>query len=286
MTPSSLSYIGRHTFNKNIVMPVNYQLGNFPPEELDWKRITPLVGSANAALARYDGLLSAMRDASVLLSPLTAQEAVLSSRIEGTQATMDEVLEVEAGGTPAGMTEPQKSDAFEVLNYRKAMRLASASLANGRPLSQHLLREAHAVLMEGVRGREKSPGNYRSQQNWIGPHRCQIHDASFVPIAQAHLQSGLDSWEKFLLDDSFPDPLAQLAIVHVEFEALHPFEDGNGRLGRMLIPLYLSSKKLLTGPHSTSARISSNVATSITIDFAKFQQATIGPDGASFFYLA
>lgn len=229
--------------------PVHYHLGKFPPvDALNWEQLIPLIGQANAALARYDGLLSAIPNATVLLSPLTTQEAVLSSRIEGTQATMGEVLEVEAGGQPEGMTAPRRADAEEVLNYRQAMRITTGELVN-RPLSQHLLRQAHSVLMEGVRGRNKSPGQYRRQQNWIGEYQCPIEQASFVPIPQVQLAQGMDDWERFLLRTDIPDPLVQLALAHVEFEALHPFEDGNGRLGRMLIPLFLYSRRLLSAPH-------------------------------------
>lgn len=227
---------------------VHYHLGKFPPVALEWEQLIPLIGSANAALARYDGLLSAIPNASVLLSPLTTQEAVLSSRIEGTQATMGEVLEVEAGGEPEGMTAPRRADAEEVLNYRRAMRITTGELEH-RPLSQYLLRQAHAVLMEGVRGRDKGPGRYRHQQNWIGEHHCPIEQASFVPVPQIQLAQGMDDWEQYLLRTDVLDPLVQLALVHVEFEALHPFEDGNGRLGRMLIPLFLYSRRLLSGPH-------------------------------------
>lgn len=228
--------------------PVHYHQGQFPPVAIEWEKLIPLIGSANAALARYDGLLSAIPNASVLLSPLTTQEAVLSSRIEGTQATMGEVLEVEAGGDPEGMTGPRRADAEEVLNYRRAMRITTAELES-RPLSQHLLRQAHAVLMEGVRGRDKAPGGYRRQQNWIGEHQCPIEEASFVPVPQIQLAQGMDDWERYLLRIDVLDPLVQLALTHVEFEALHPFEDGNGRLGRMLIPLFLFSRRLLSGPH-------------------------------------
>lgn len=195
--------------------PVHYHLGQFPPAKLDWERLIPLIGPANAALARYDGLLSAIPNAGVLLSPLTMQEAVLSSRIEGTQATMGEVLEVEAGGEPEGMTAPRRADAEEVLNYRRAMRITTGELAH-RPLSQHLLRQAHAVLMEGVRGRDKAPGQYRRQQNWIGEPGCPIEQASFVPIPQMHLMQGLDDFERFLLRRDYPDPLVQLALAHVD----------------------------------------------------------------------
>jgi Fic family protein len=228
--------------------PVQYHLGKFPPKELDWSELIPLIGPANAGLARFDGLLSAIPNAHILLSPLTTQEAVLSSKIEGTHVTIGEVLEIEAGGeSDTSITQPKRDDAEEVLNYRAAMRACIAEMEQ-RPLSQQVIRTAHSLLMQGVRGRDKTPGKYRDDQNWIGPKGCKIAEASFIPIAKPHLQSGMDDWEKYLNDATAPDVLVQLAILHVEFEALHPFTDGNGRLGRMLIPLFLFQQKLLASP--------------------------------------
>lgn len=229
-------------------IPVRYPLGAFPPANIDWARLVPLIGAANSALARYDGLLSAIPNAAVLLSPLTTQEAVLSSKIEGTNVTIGEVLEIEAGGDGEDVTQPKRDDAEEIKNYRMALRFAANALAD-RPLTQHLLRETHALLMDGVRGRNKSPGAFRDEQNWIGPAGCSIDQANFVPIAQEHLAAGLDSWAAYVASRKEPDPLVQLAVIHVEFEALHPFKDGNGRLGRMVIPLYLYERKILSGPN-------------------------------------
>ncbi|MCE5228945.1 Fic family protein [bacterium] len=227
--------------------PVRYHLGKFPPKELDWTRLIPLIGPANAGLARYDGLLSAIPNAHILLSPLMTQEAVLSSKIEGTHVTIGEVLEVEAGSDSETITQPKRDDAEEVLNYRRAMRACVEEMEQ-RPFSQQVLRTAHHLLMQGVRGRDKAPGSYRTEQNWIGPKGCTIDEASFIPAALEHLQSGMDVWERYFGSTSEPDALTQLAILHVEFEALHPFMDGNGRLGRMLIPLYLYQRRLLNSP--------------------------------------
>lgn len=227
--------------------PVHYHLGKFPPKELDWSQLIPLLGPANAGLARYDGLLSAIPNAHILLSPLTTQEAVLSSKIEGTHVTISEVLEIEAGGISEAFTQPKRDDAEEVLNYRAAMQACVAEMAH-RPFSQQILRGAHQLLMQGVRGRDKFPGNYRTDQNWIGATGCTLDTASFVPIAPEHLRSGMDAWEDYFGSTAELDALVQLALVHVEFEALHPFEDGNGRLGRMLIPLFLHQRKLLSSP--------------------------------------
>lgn len=227
--------------------PVLYQLGQFPPRNLDWLRLVPLIGPANAGLARYDGLLLAIPNADVLLSPLTTQEAVLSSKIEGTNVTISEVLEVEAGAKSEALTQLKRLDAMEVLNYRRALQVCTHELEN-RSCSQHLLRSAHCILMEGVRGTDKSPGSYRKEQNWIGPKDCPIEAAHFVPVSPEHLQYAMDEWEQYLNRTDIPDLLVQLAILHVEFEAIHPFKDGNGRLGRMLIPLFLYQRKLLNSP--------------------------------------
>ncbi len=225
---------------------VRYHRGAFPPSKLDWLQLVPLLGPASAALARYDGVLSAIPNPEVPLSPLTTQEAVLSSRIEGTQATMTEVLEFEAKDEPGETDERKAADIYEVLNYRQAIRQAKDMLAK-LPLSGRLIRAAHKTLLQGVRGKNKSPGEYRRIQNWIGPLDCTEGDARFVPIGPGDLPDGMSAWEKYL-NGKEPDGLVQLAMVHAEFEALHPFLDGNGRLGRMLIPLFLFERKLLATP--------------------------------------
>lgn len=227
--------------------PVHYHAGKFPPVDLDWGKLVPLIGPASAAIAGYAGLLQGIPDPNVLLSPMTVQEAVLSSRIEGTQATMGEVLELEAeGGEPDESTQ-KKADIFEVLNYRAALN-ESRRLMETLPLSQRLIKDAHRVLMQGVRGRSKAPGEYRRIPNWIGPPGCAIEEARFVPASADYLPGAMDRWERYLHDDQ-PDILVQLAIAHAELEAIHPFLDGNGRIGRLFIPLFLVSKGLLTRPN-------------------------------------
>jgi len=224
--------------------PVRYHEGRFPPSELDWRRIIPLIGPAAAAVARYDGLLAAIPNPDVLLAPLTTQEAVLSSRIEGTQTTMGEVLQFEAG---AGAVSPEKrADIQEVINYRAAMFEAERLLAT-LPLSQRVIREAHRVLMRGVRGHSRSPGEYRRIPNWIGPPGSSIENARFIPIAAEKLPEAMAAWERYLHAEA-PDRLVQLAIIHAEFESLHPFLDGNGRLGRMIIPLFMWQVGLIQRP--------------------------------------
>ena len=226
-------------------MAVFYREGRFPPEErLDWPKLIPLIGPAAAAVARYDGTLARIPNPRVLLSPLTTQEAVLSSRIEGTQATMGEVLEFEAGKEPA--SPERRDDIQEILNYRAAMRGAEEQLTTV-PLSHRVIKKAHSVLLRGVRGRGKSPGEYRRIPNWIGPPGCTRDEASFVPIDADKLPKAMDAWERYIHAET-PDKLIQLAILHAEFEALHPFLDGNGRLGRMFVPLYLWQNGLIQAP--------------------------------------
>lgn len=226
-------------------VPVAYHLGQFPPDNLRWEALIPLVGPANAGLARYDGLLQAIPNPQVLLAPLTMQEAVLSSRIEGTQATASEVFEFEADEQRyAG---EHRQDIAEVLNYRRALSAAVKKLQE-LPLSQRMLLEGHRKLMSDVRGANKAPGEYRRIQNWIGPPGCSVETARYVPPGPHLLGDLMSGWERYIHGEAL-DRLVQLAIVHAEFESLHPFLDGNGRLGRMIIPLFLVEKGLLSSPN-------------------------------------
>lgn len=224
-----------------------YHSGGFPPPNLDWLRLLPLIGPANAAVAKYEGVLHGIPNPDVLLAPLTSQEAVLSSRIEGTQATLGEVLEFEAEGEVNDESTPKKADIQEVLNYRRAL-FSSVQLLDEIPLSQRLVSRAHETLMQGVRGRNKSPGEYRRIPNWIGPDGCSIEEARYVPVGADMLPNSMNEWEKYIHSDT-PDRLVQLAIIHAEFEAIHPFLDGNGRLGRLLIPIYLYTSGLMSRPN-------------------------------------
>lgn len=214
-----------------------------PPSGIEIARLVTLVGEANAALARYDGLLQGMVNPAVMLSPLTNQEAVLSSRIEGTQATVEEVLEHEAGQE---YDLNKEADIQEILNYRKALTLAAETLTD-RPLRLSLVKALHKELMNSVRGQDKEPGEFRKTQNWIGPYGCTIETATFIPPNPLQLMDHLQAWERYLESDD-TDPLLQTAIVHAQFEILHPFKDGNGRIGRLLIPLFLYSKGRLSTP--------------------------------------
>lgn len=224
--------------------PVRYHASRFPPESLDWTRLIPLLGPASAAVARYWGVLQGVPNADVLLSPLTTQEAVLSSRIEGTQATFGEVLAYEAAGAP---DVGNAADIQEVLNYRAALHVAVKHLRD-LPLSQRVVRDAHRVLMQGVRGHAKTPGEYRRTPVWIGPPGARVERARFVPLGAEAIPRAMSEWERYLHTDQ-PDRLVQLAVLHAEFEAIHPFLDGNGRLGRLLVPLFLFTQGILGSPN-------------------------------------
>jgi len=210
---------------------------------LDFGQLISLVGEANAALARYDGMLQGVVSPSILLSPLTTQEAVLSSKIEGTQATLDEVLEHEAG---QAFEEHKEQDIQEVVNYRRALTLASEALQN-QPLTLGLVKQMHGALLDSVRGQNKEPGQFRMSQNWIDPEGCSIEDATFVPPSPLQLLDHLEAWQTYLNGHEI-DPLIQVAVMHAQFELIHPFKDGNGRIGRLLIPLFLYHKGMLNQP--------------------------------------
>ena len=201
------------------------------------------IGKGNAAIARYDGMLQSLPNPGVLLSPITVNEAVLSSRIEGTQATLDQVLEFDAGLQGA---ERRQGDIEEVSNYRIAVQIAELALQD-RPLSLSLIKEVHQRLMQGVRGRDKAPGRFREDQNWIGRPGDTIERARFVPPSPLLLPAALQAWEAFIQSDA-EDPVIQAAIAHAQFEILHPFKVGNGRIGRMIIPLLLYQRRALSAP--------------------------------------
>jgi len=156
---------------------------------------------------------------------------------------VDEVLEYEAG---MEFDAEKTKDIQEVVNYRKALALATEALRS-QPLSLHLIRQMHATLMDSVRGQDKDPGGFRTIQNWIGPAGCSMAEANFVPPGPLQLQDHLEAFERYL---AFPedDALIQVAVVHAQFELIHPFKDGNGRVGRLLIPLFLFQKQALGSP--------------------------------------
>ena len=220
-----------------------YEPENLPLENLDYGIFITLVGEASSELARYDALLSSMVDPIIMLSPMTNQEAVLSSKIEGTQATYREVLEQEAGVSSEG---EKYKDIQEIRNYRKALIMAQDYLKE-KPINLPFIREIHKILLTGTRGETQTPGSFRKEQNWIGKFGSTIENATFVPPNPYILNDCLEKWLNYIHYDDV-DALLQVALIHAQFELIHPFRDGNGRIGRILIPLTLFLKGRLKAP--------------------------------------
>lgn len=231
------------------VEPVNYHYGKFPPAQLDYERLLDPVSQATAALARYDQMLASMHNSEILLAPLRNQEAVVSSRMEGTVSTLDELLQIEAEADDDDDAEAfgkARSDAVETLLYSRAMLRMQKQMEQGRQISEFMIRNAHQMLLSYGRGAALSPGSYKNEQNYIGQKGRRI--VSFVPISPESLPSGMQSLIGFVRENPM-NKLLKTAIAHVEFEALHPFKDGNGRIGRMLITLMLWEYGLIRQPH-------------------------------------
>lgn len=211
---------------------------------LDFMKLIPLISKSNSALSNYNGALKHLLNPGILLAPMTAKEATLSSKIEGTQATLTEVYKQNAG---EDFSEYKLQDINEINNYCKAMDCAIDMLTEKPFIHLNMIKNIHFVLLNGVRGENKARGEFRKYQNWIGPKGCTIQNASFVPPAPENLMVYLNDWETFVNSD-YIDLLIQLGLIHAQFEIIHPFLDGNGRLGRILIPLFLFQKNYLYKP--------------------------------------
>lgn len=220
-----------------------------PPElDMDLELVRAL-SDADRALAELAGAGRNTPNPHVFISPFVRREAVLSSRIEGTQATATDVYAFEAGQLPLPelRASSRRSDAQEVLNYVHALEYGLLRVKE-LPISLRFIRELHEILMKGVRGEEYTPGEFRRTQNWVGPPGCPIEEARFVPPPVREMHEALDSFERYLhAEDAYP-PLMRLAFAHYQFEAIHPFLDGNGRVGRLLISLALVDWDLLSLP--------------------------------------
>ncbi|WP_332449816.1 Fic family protein [Methanoculleus sp.] len=215
-----------------------------PPPGIDWESHIPRIASANRALARYDGILQAIPNPGLLLSPLLTQEAVLSSRIEGTQASLEDVLRFEANPKEP-IDGVARADIQEIINYREALNTAVEALKTRR-LDTALICDLHRILLSGSRGMDREPGCIRDIQNFIG-RDAHIEHAIFVPPAPEDVFGALADWEAYLQQEE-KDVLVQLSVLKAQFELIHPFCDGNGRIGRMLVPLILYEKGLIGSP--------------------------------------
>jgi Fic family protein len=219
-----------------------YIPGLLPPEPpLQLEPLYALLDKANQALGRLDGATSLLPDPQLFIYLYLRKEAVLSSQIEGTQSSLSDLLQFESGLAPDGHLD----DVSETSNYVAAMEHGLERLKEGFPVSLRLLCEIHGVLLRTGRGAEKTPGEFRRSQNWIGGSRPG--NALFVPPPPEALMECLDPFEKYLYDDRLP-LLVKLGLVHVQFETIHPFLDGNGRLGRLLLTLLLCQSGVLREP--------------------------------------
>lgn len=210
-----------------------------PEIEMDGE-IVKLLVDANKQLVKLDTASQLISNADLFISMYVRKEALISSQIEGTQCTLDDVLdpEVEANAN---------LDVSDVINYVKATQYALKRLER-LPLCCRLIREIHEVLMENVRGQDKTPGEFRHAQNWIGPANCSLKDARYIPPNVEDMQTAMSDLEKYINENVDYDPLIRAALIHYQFETIHPFLDGNGRIGRLLILLYLMEQRLIEKP--------------------------------------
>jgi len=213
-----------------------------PPVQITGE-IQCLLSEADRALSRLDGSIQTLPNPDLFVFMYVRKEAVLSSQIEGTQSSLNDLLAAEA----SILSPDQPKDVDEVVNYVRAMNYGLDRL-HSLPLSVRLIREIHAELLKGVRGSLLTPGELRRSQNWIGPGRCTLMDAAFVPPPPEEVPVALGELERFLHAPSELPALLQIGLTHVQFETIHPFLDGNGRVGRLLITLYLCERGILQKP--------------------------------------
>lgn len=216
------------------------------PENININNLLSDIVSANNALAKLDGALLSLKNPGILLSPLLHKEAVSSSTIEGTRVSLNEVLEYEAIKNNSEKNEKDQ-DIKEILNYKKAI-VRGITLLKQKPLSENLIKELHGILLSSVRGEGKSPGSFRKGLVYIGRPNSSIDEASYIPPSPENIVSLFSNWERFLNMNNSLDHLVKIGIAHYQFEAIHPFMDGNGRIGRLIIPLYLYQSNLLSYP--------------------------------------
>lgn len=210
-----------------------------PALEFDAEALRILV-KASRSLQQLDVSAQLIPNAGLFISMYVRKEALMSSQLEGTQCTLDDILDPE-------LDVNANLDTEDVVNYVKATQFALSRLCE-LPICNRLLREVHAILLEGVRGQEKSPGEFRRSQNWIGPAGCGLKDARYIPPNPEDMMNAMSDLEKYINENTEYDPLVRAALIHYQFETIHPFLDGNGRIGRLLILLYLMEQGLLKEP--------------------------------------
>ena len=217
------------------------------PPKLDYLELITSIGDAREEIGNLSGsLLHPVVNPQLLVTPLLTKEAVVSSSIEGTIATLEQVFRYEVENTSLE-NEELRRDAQEIINYRKALE-ESLSQLDKRAIGENLLKKAHFILLNSVRGSRKDRGNFRKEIVFIGKLGAQIADASFIPAPPEKIPELFKNWEKYINSKKEKDPLVQIAVAHYQFEAIHPFLDGNGRIGRLIIPLFLCDRKMLRYP--------------------------------------
>ncbi len=216
--------------------------------EINYNLIAKRLLSANASVSKFDGMLEENAiSKDLFLNPITKKEAVLSSKIEGTQATLTEFLEIEAEDGKTTI-KTKYDDFIEISNYNKAIDYAEKELNEKGKITLWMIRNIHRILLNGARGKDMNPGEVRKDQNWIGKPGSTIKEATFIPVSPDKLIENLENLENYISNYEEQSSLIQAAIIHVQFEKIHPFKDGNGRIGRMLIPLFLYYKKVIERP--------------------------------------
>jgi len=220
---------------------------SLPPEIKYSGESINLLAEANRHLGNLNGVGALLPNPNLLIVPYMRKEAVLSSKIEGTQTSLSDLFYFEAARKEEQKVEAQKTDVLEVVNYVKAMDYGLKRLKE-LPICLRLTREIHGILMKSVRGQHLTPGEFRRSQNWIGPAACTLNDATFVPPPVHEMHEALGELEKFLHNRGDIPGLIQCAFIHYQFEAIHPFLDGNGRIGRLLITLFLCEREFLSYP--------------------------------------
>jgi Fic family protein len=213
-----------------------------PPVKYD-DELRVLLSKADRAIARLDGIVTVLPNPDLFIAMYVKKEALLSSQIEGTQASLEGVLEFEADMKPRDDIKQVK----EVVNYIKAMEYGIKHL-NAARANAHLFRELHRILIHGTRGSKKALGEFRRTQNWIGPAGANVFEAHFVPPPPDQILAGMANLEDFFNRESQMPPLVKAALIHAQFETIHPFVDGNGRIGRLLITFFLVAHKILGRP--------------------------------------
>ena len=213
-----------------------------PPVHIT-NELQQLLSEADRALGRLDGSIQILPDADMFVYMYVRNEAVLSSQIEGTQSSLQDLLAAEA----EILTPNRPKDAAEVINYVSAMNYGLERLST-LPVSTRLICEIHGELLKGVRGSHLTPGELRTSQNWIGPEGCTLREANFVPPPPSELAEAMSSLERFIHYDTELPLLIKIGLVHAQFETIHPFRDGNGRVGRLLITFLLCQQRTLTQP--------------------------------------